>query len=80
MPGDKRSGPPATKRPPLVPPGTEAMVSHRLDARRRVEAVERHRRICRAADRLMPLSVYYQTWGWPEGRYCELVEGQAMPA
>jgi hypothetical protein len=56
------------------------MVAHRLDARRRVEAMERHRRICRAADRLMPLAVYYQTWGWPEGRYCELVEGQAVRA
>jgi hypothetical protein len=57
----------------VVPPGTEAMVSHRLDARRRVEAQTRHLQVCRWLDRLVPLSVYYRH---PKGgAYCRVVEG-----
>jgi hypothetical protein len=64
VPGDhKRSGPPATKGPQQVPPGTKGSLPDREDdrPRARTRLADEHRRlgICRLADEAMPLTVYY---------------------
>lgn len=78
-PDDKRSGLPATERPPgRVPtPSTTSIVSHQDDqawrARERL-AGERHRlALARLAQQRMPLDRYYRH---PKGGfYCVVVEG-----
>jgi hypothetical protein len=44
-------------------------------ARDRVQQQTRRLRIARMADRELRLADYYATWGWPDGRYCPVVEG-----
>jgi hypothetical protein len=61
---DHSTGP---DRPDLVEAGRRA--------RARLEQLDRRLRIARWADREMPLSEYYRTWGWPAGRYCPITEG-----
>jgi hypothetical protein len=58
----KRTGPDTTPAPfqtVPAPTSTTESLSHRADARRRVEAMDRHRRVCRELEQLASLVEYY---------------------
>jgi hypothetical protein len=59
-PPDKRTGPEGPARVAAAKQANAKIIADRQrQARGRVQAQDRHRRICRMADELMPMAVYY---------------------
>jgi hypothetical protein len=56
---DNGEGRALRERPGPAPTTTAAMLPDQAHARRRVEAMERHRRICRELEQLASLVEYY---------------------
>lgn len=76
MPPDKRSGP---EGPPRVAAAKQAnakiIADRQRQARQRLQAIDRRRRIATMADELMPMAIWYRQ---PKhGFYCAVVEGWA---
>jgi predicted component of type VI protein secretion system len=73
--GERRPSPDKAPLDPTAATTSDTLSLQRRRARARVEALERHLRIARWADREMPLAEFYRAPGWPHGRYCLIAEG-----
>jgi hypothetical protein len=75
MPPDKRTGPEGPARSAAAKQANTRIIADRQrQARQRIQAIDRRRRIATMADELAPLAVWYRQ---PKGCfYCRVVEGR----
>jgi len=74
--GERRPSPDKAPLDPTAATTSDTLSLQRRRARSRVEALERRLRSARQLHYGgCNLVEFYATPGWPDGRYCELVEG-----
>jgi hypothetical protein len=77
MPPDKQTGPSAgpVRSAAAKQANTRIIADRQRQARQRIQAIDRRRRIATMADELSPMAVWYRQ---PKGAfYCTVVEGWA---